>query len=182
MPTLSRASRMLLKQIEDGFPGLHLFHTPSCGTGAVVTVRVNGREFDTVGGAQCPLEYQFIGCSPQALKKAIAELESLKLVVFERASQKSGWIHGRLPPPPKEPRKARSPNLPKELARSPSPRLRFEVFQRDGFACRYCGRKAPEVELEADHVKPYSMGGLTVIENLVTACVSCNAGKSARLL
>lgn len=58
------------------------------------------------------------------------------------------------------------------------PRLRFSVFSRDGFACCYCGRKAPSVVLHVDHVVPVSKGGLNVIENLVTACADCNLGKS----
>jgi 5-methylcytosine-specific restriction endonuclease McrA len=32
--------------------------------------------------------------------------------------------------------------------------LRFEVLRRDGFACTYCGRKPPDVELHIDHVIP----------------------------
>ena len=61
--------------------------------------------------------------------------------------------------------------------------LRFDVFTRDGFRCRYCGQ-GPEqgVYLEADHVHPRSLGGLDTMENLVTACRDCNRGKSAKLL
>jgi 5-methylcytosine-specific restriction endonuclease McrA len=36
--------------------------------------------------------------------------------------------------------------------------------------------------LHCDHRVPYSAGGKTVPENLVTACRDCNAGKSAGLL
>lgn len=37
--------------------------------------------------------------------------------------------------------------------------LRFDVFQRDGFRCRYCGRTpADGVALEADHVIPRLQG------------------------
>jgi len=32
--------------------------------------------------------------------------------------------------------------------------LRFQIFQRDNFACQYCGRKPPEVELQIDHKYP----------------------------
>jgi hypothetical protein len=55
--------------------------------------------------------------------------------------------------------------------------LRFEVLRRDGFACTYCGRKPPEVELHVDHVIPATLGGPETPENLRTACVDCNAGK-----
>ena len=57
-------------------------------------------------------------------------------------------------------------------------RLRFKVFARDNFTCQYCGRKAPEVVLHADHIVPMSKGGHTEINNVVTACYECNLGKS----
>ena len=57
--------------------------------------------------------------------------------------------------------------------------LRYEVLRRDGFQCQACGLKSPEVELEVDHVRPVSLGGLDVPENLQALCRSCNRGKSA---
>lgn len=57
--------------------------------------------------------------------------------------------------------------------------LRFEVLRRDGFACSYCGRKPPEVELHIDHVVPAALGGLDAPENLRTSCADCNAGKGS---
>ena len=60
-----------------------------------------------------------------------------------------------------------------------SPRLRFEVFKRDGFRCVYCGASAPGVVLHADHVEPLAGGGADSIDNLVTACAGCNGGKGA---
>ena len=58
--------------------------------------------------------------------------------------------------------------------------LRFQVFRRDGFTCRYCGRSAPEVRLHVDHVIAWSRGGTNQIENLVTACEPCNLGKGTQ--
>lgn len=55
--------------------------------------------------------------------------------------------------------------------------LRFKVLCRDNFTCQYCGRKAPDVELEVDHIYPVSKGGKAREDNLVTSCVSCNSGK-----
>ena len=46
-------------------------------------------------------------------------------------------------------------------------RLRFKVLMRDKFTCQYCGRKAPEVVLEVDHVFPQSKGGKDEMDNLV---------------
>lgn len=60
-----------------------------------------------------------------------------------------------------------------------SRRLRFEVLRRDGYTCRYCGAKAPDVTLTVDHVVPIALGGDDDPRNLVTACQPCNAGKSS---
>lgn len=59
---------------------------------------------------------------------------------------------------------------------------RFEVFKRDSFTCQYCGRAAPDVVLEVDHIHPRAEGGDDDLLNLVTSCEECNRGKSARLL
>lgn len=60
--------------------------------------------------------------------------------------------------------------------------LRFAILSRDGFKCRYCGRKPPEVELHVDHVQPKSLGGKDKESNLVAACRDCNGGKSDALV
>lgn len=60
-----------------------------------------------------------------------------------------------------------------------SKRLRYEIFRRDNFQCRYCGAKPPDTELRPDHVIPRALGGKDEPENLVAACVDCNAGKSS---
>lgn len=61
--------------------------------------------------------------------------------------------------------------------------LRFEILKRDGFRCRYCGAgRFHQVALQVDHIHPVSKGGLTVPDNLVTACEPCNKGKCAELL
>ena len=57
--------------------------------------------------------------------------------------------------------------------------LRFEVLRRDGFACSYCGRKPPDVELHIDHVTPAALGGRDTAENLRTSCAECNTGKGS---
>lgn len=63
--------------------------------------------------------------------------------------------------------------------RAVSLRLRFAVLRRDGFRCQYCGGTPQEgYELQVDHKIPWSKGGATVLENLITACFLCNAGKS----
>lgn len=68
--------------------------------------------------------------------------------------------------------------------KSTGTRLRFKVFQRDGFTCQYCGAKpgSEDVILQVDHIVPVSKGGNNDIENLITACRKCNAGKTDRSL
>ena len=87
-------------------------------------------------------------------------------------------------------RKIRSPsfemNLPSVIALknfikpSENPNFtRFNVFLRDKFSCQYCGSKK---ELTFDHLLPRSKGGKTDLDNVVTACSSCNVKKGGRLL
>ena len=61
-------------------------------------------------------------------------------------------------------------------------RLRFQILQRDDFTCQYCGRKAPKVILEIDHIYPKSKGGKDNIKNYKTACRECNLGKGDIIL
>lgn len=59
-----------------------------------------------------------------------------------------------------------------------SKKTRFEVFKRDSFTCQYCGKQAPDVVLEIDHINPVSKGGNNDLTNLVTTCFDCNRGKT----
>jgi hypothetical protein len=66
--------------------------------------------------------------------------------------------------------------------KSISKKVRFEVFKRDNFTCQYCGRMAPDVVLEVDHINAVANGGTNDIMNLVTSCFDCNRGKGKRKL
>ena len=57
---------------------------------------------------------------------------------------------------------------------------RRNIYARDHSSCQYCGKKFPTQELSLDHVVPRSMGGKTTWDNLVCACVYCNAKKGGR--
>lgn len=105
--------------------------------------------------------------------------------------------------------------LPKEdriAQRMPSLRNRTEIYERDGWQCRFCGIKVvstkarsiflklfpsethwggPEYERHAalyatavslDHVVPHSRGGDNDDSNLVTACFCCQHGRGQWLL
>ncbi|MBL6932607.1 MAG: HNH endonuclease [Rhodospirillales bacterium] len=54
---------------------------------------------------------------------------------------------------------------------------RFNVFLRDSFACQYCGGGFPTESLTFDHVIPRARGGMTLWNNVVTACAPCNLSK-----
>jgi hypothetical protein len=54
-------------------------------------------------------------------------------------------------------------------------RLRRAVYAADGHACCWC--KSQE-QLQLDHVRPWSRGGLTAFWNMVTLCGPCNRMKS----
>lgn len=58
--------------------------------------------------------------------------------------------------------------------------LRWRVFKRDNYRCRYCGED--RVILHCDHMVPVSRGGSNDESNLVAACGSCNSSKGAKLL
>ncbi len=56
-------------------------------------------------------------------------------------------------------------------SREPSLRLRFIVMRRDNFRCRYCGCSPATqtgIVLHVDHIKPWTEGGPTVLDNLQT--------------
>ncbi len=56
---------------------------------------------------------------------------------------------------------------------------RRSVLLRDEFCCQYCGVRLPTEDLTFDHVIPRSAGGEAVWENILTACIPCNAKKAA---
>lgn len=60
------------------------------------------------------------------------------------------------------------------------PFSRMNILIRDSSSCQYCGKKLRLDELTFDHVVPRSAGGKTNFENIVSACVPCNARKANR--
>ncbi len=55
---------------------------------------------------------------------------------------------------------------------------RKNILKRDSYQCQYCSTR--EGHITVDHVVPKDRGGQDTWENLVCACVKCNAEKSNR--
>lgn len=50
--------------------------------------------------------------------------------------------------------------------------MQWVVFQRDNYTCRYCGRTG--LPLTVDHIDLWEHLGVTIPENLLSACKKCN--------
>ena len=59
--------------------------------------------------------------------------------------------------------------------------LRYKILNRDRNTCQSCGARAPEAQLEIDHIIPISKGGKTDEKNLTTKCKECNRGKADKI-
>lgn len=60
------------------------------------------------------------------------------------------------------------------------PRLREELFERDGWRCRYCGEGLLPETATLDHIHPVSKGGKDDPDNPAACCLMCNSLKSGR--
>ena len=61
--------------------------------------------------------------------------------------------------------------------RFPSERLKVQVLMRDGNMCRLCGVTVTGENIHFDHIKPWSKGGETVLENIQVLCAEHNLAK-----
>lgn len=98
----------------------------------------------------------------------------LALEAFIRWAETSGGSD--IDPADSVARKRRTP-------RDPNLALRWRVMNRDSFRCKNCGRSpatSRSVELHVDHIRPWSEGGETTLENLQTLCSKCNLGKGTQ--
>ncbi len=59
---------------------------------------------------------------------------------------------------------------------------KFRIFHRDRFMCAFCGDTPGCSGLEVDHLVPQSIGGSDNDENLISACMKCNRGKTANII
>ncbi len=78
--------------------------------------------------------------------------------------------------------------LPKKTVKNKSKRniplgMRYKILKRDGFKCVACGQSASDgAKLHIDHKIPFSLGGLTELNNLQTLCSECNISKSNKYI
>ena len=63
----------------------------------------------------------------------------------------------------------------KELDFYNTPENRLKIFERDGYKCHYCAKQLTRFSATLDHIQPVSKGGDNSYDNLVTACLHCNA-------
>jgi len=61
--------------------------------------------------------------------------------------------------------------------RFPSEKLKVQVLMRDGNKCKLCGITVTGDNIHFDHIKPWSKGGETVLENLQVLCETHNLAK-----
>lgn len=63
--------------------------------------------------------------------------------------------------------------------RAPIPQhIRVEVWNRDKGRCRYC---KSQIQIEYDHIIPWSRGGADTVRNLQLLCRRCNRRKGAKV-
>ena len=69
----------------------------------------------------------------------------------------------------------------KELnIRAFSDKQKREAYERQGGVCVWCKEHFSLEEMEADHIKPWHEGGMTVTENCQMLCKNCNRTKAGK--
>jgi 5-methylcytosine-specific restriction endonuclease McrA len=59
---------------------------------------------------------------------------------------------------------------------------RLKIYERNNYHCTYCSKQLTRFTATLDHITPVSDGGDNSAENPGTACLQCNARKTARPL
>ncbi|MBD2297196.1 DEAD/DEAH box helicase [Nostoc sp. FACHB-190] len=70
-----------------------------------------------------------------------------------------------------------TPPVPTPVERELSEEEKESIKKRDGYTCLCCGVNSKLAKLQIDHIKPFSMGGITSVVNSQTLCEICNRCK-----
>lgn len=109
---------------------------------------------------------------PEKEKEALHEWERTHLGHGFGTSDWPGWEKYIGKPPKRMPRPKPTP---KQVI---PPKLRWQVLQRDNFACCNCGSLT---DLTIDHIVSEKVGGKLELSNLQTLCRRCNSRKGTKL-
>ena len=120
---------------------------------------------------------------PNALQRAVrgAVKNTINQINSQKKSRKTKSTTQKSNPKIKTKKSTKSTEI-KQKSRYISKSDRVTLLNRDNYKCVFCGRTAKQVELQIDHIVPFSKGGSNEIDNLQTLCVDCNLGKSDRIL
>lgn len=61
-----------------------------------------------------------------------------------------------------------------------SPKMKRATYERQNHKCAKCGKEFEFKEMDADHIKAWSLGGKTVLENCQMLCKACNRAKGKK--
>jgi hypothetical protein len=78
------------------------------------------------------------------------------------------------------PRRRLSPEAIRQYSRSIPKSWREEILKKAKQRCVHCGGALNEETVHIDHINPFSLGGLTVMDNLQALCAPCNLSKGNR--
>jgi len=78
------------------------------------------------------------------------------------------------------PRRRLSPEEIRKYSRSIPKSWREEILKKANQRCVHCGGALNEETVHIDHINPFSLGGLTVMDNLQALCAPCNLSKGNR--
>lgn len=133
--------------------------------------RINN--MDRIGDMRTALQKMATAVNDARLERDAAKKEA-KESLKQLEDVKRQWTKPRTPRPGRVQHELRD-------TRHIGTPLRLAVIERDGGCCRYCGQKIERGSEQIDHVYPHSMGGQTVIENLVLSCLYCNMIKGDQI-
>lgn len=98
-------------------------------------------------------EPQVVQVTEDEWKKLLFQLDTLESVLFPGKAQTSKIVV-------------------RKSQRNIEEGLRWNVFRRDGYKCRYCG--ADDVPMSVDHIVLWEDMGSSIEDNLNCACRKCN--------